>query len=185
MRKYYDLLTFDKECTAFGKKLGFDKVLSAPADVNFIDARKPNDIRAVKGKLNVVKGGNFEVNKAAVRKPGIHMLLDPVSAEEHYYDTATANIAKKNNVAIGISLSSLLDTYGLNRVKLLRNVRSAVAIAVKTNNIVIVSGASDNFGIRAPQDLASLGALIGLDFPKSLWCVSEAPKALLEKVEEK
>lgn len=181
MRKYYDLLTFDKECPKFGKTLGYEKVLCTDVDVNYQELKNPKDIKAQKEKINIVKGGPFEVNKAAVRKRGVDVLLDPVNVEEHNFDTAIANIARDNGVAIGISLNLILKTQGLNRIRLFRNMRAMLALCLKAGNeIVFVSGAHDTYGMRAPLELASIGILLGLDWPKALWCVSEAPKSIVD-----
>jgi len=181
MKKYYDLLTFSKECKSFGEQLGYDQVLFD--EVNYQEPRKASEIKPVKGKVNIVKGGSLEVNRAAVRDKRVQVLLDPVSADKKFFDTAVARIAKDNNITIGVSLASLLDTNGLMKVKLLRNITSMITICNKlSTRVVIVSGARNKWGMRAPQDLASIGSFIGLDEAQSLWTVSQAPEAIIEEV---
>jgi RNase P/RNase MRP subunit p30 len=174
LRDYYDIV-FDAKCVESGKKLGFKRVLCS--EINYCE----RSIKLVKGKFNVAKGGSLETNREAVRKP-VHVLLDPVDVTRRFFDTAVAQIAKDNGVAIGISLASLLAVRGPNRARLLRNVIYMLKICRKLrNDVIIVSGASDPLGMRYPQDLASIGSLLGLDRPQSEWAVSQAPAAVIER----
>ncbi|MEM0372403.1 MAG: RNase P subunit p30 family protein [archaeon] len=125
-------------------------------------------------RLPMKKGGTLEANRKIVDSRA-KILLDPVSAEDRAFDTAVAQIAKDNDVAIAFSLKSLLDSSGLDRIRLLRNMRFAAAICAKMkNNIIIISNASDDFELRDALSLQAFGELIGLTPAQAKWAMSEA-----------
>jgi len=178
MREFYDALVFDKECVAFGKTLGYKKVFFD--EIAYCEPRAERDIKITRGKINFVRGGELSLNQAIVRKKGVDVLLDPIGQRKEF-DTAVGQIAKDHNIAIAISLRSIIDARASQRPKLLANVRSLIGICKKMkNDIIIVSGAKDIYGMRAPNDLAAIGSLFGLSEAQSLWAVSENPRALLE-----
>ena len=54
--------------------------------------------------LKIKKGGTLELNRKIVRIKANQILLDPAAASK-VFDTAVAQIAKDNNVAIAFSVS--------------------------------------------------------------------------------
>ena len=125
-------------------------------------------------QLRIKKGGTLELNRKAVRTP-TDVLLDPVSAQDKAFDTAVAQLAKDNNISVAFSLRSVLETRGLDRVRILRNIVFAVKICMKMRvNTMIVSGATDSYGLRDPQLLIAFGQLIGLTKAQAEWSISEA-----------
>lgn len=177
MRHFYDSLVFDKECVEFGKKLGYHHVLFD--EVVYCEPKNANDIKVTKGKINFVKGGELSLNQAIVRKRGVHVLLDPIGLKSEF-DSAVGQVANDRNVFIGISLRSVIETKPAHRPRIFSNLASMVEICKKFgNNIIIVSGARDVYGMRAPQDLAAIGSLFGLSRAQALWSISENPAALL------
>jgi RNase P/RNase MRP subunit p30 len=163
MKEFCDLLVFDKECVDYGRKLGWTRVVC--------------------GQANVVVGGDLEKNRAAVRRKGVDVLLDPVDERRHEFDTAVAQIAKDNGVAIGFSLASMLRVKGAARARLIRNATFAMTICRKMRvPVVIVSGARNVYGMRAPLDLAAIGEVLGLEPLQAVWAVSEAPSKIAKRV---
>lgn len=170
-RKFYDLLALSEECVDFGKGLGYEKVCFQEA--NF--SPKPKQ-----GKINIVPGGSLEDNRAAVRNGLTHVLLDP--SEPKSFDISVANVAQQNGVCVGISLAGITEKHGAARVRHLRNMMFVVTLCKKAGvGFVIVSGSRNKHGMRTPMDLASVGELLGLTAAQSLWAVSQAPEAILEK----
>lgn len=161
MREFFDLFVCNKDCVAFGEKLGYKKVCF--------------------NELKLERGGSLRLNQAIVRKKGVQILLDPVTPKAKEFDTAIAQVAKDNGVAIGISLAQILDAVGPDRVRLLKNLFHLIKICKKMkNDVVIVSGARNVYEMRAPKELASIGVLIGLSELQALWAISEVPKAIVE-----
>jgi len=178
LREFYDCLVFDGKCVDFGKRLGYHRVLFD--EVSYCEPKSAKDIKITRGKLNFVRGGSLELNQAIVRKKGVHVLLDPVGQKKEF-DTAVGQIARDYGVFIGISLRNIIDTKRPYRPRLLANLSSLAEICKKMkNDLLIVSGAREVYEMRAPMDLASIGALVGLTHAQSLWSISENPRALLE-----
>ena len=177
MREFYDALVFDKACIGFGKTLGYDRVLFD--EISYSEPRTGKDIKIAKGRINFVRGGELALNQAIVRKKGVNVLLDPIGLKSEF-DTAVGQIAKDNGVFIGISLRNIIEAKQVHRPRILSNLSSMVGICKKMrNDIIIVSGAKDIYGMRAPEDLASIGTLVGLTRAQSLWSIAENPAALL------
>ena len=177
MREFIDGLVFDGACVEFGKKLGYQRVLFD--EIAYCEPRSAGEIKITKGRLNFVRGGELALNQAIVRKKGVNVLLDPIGLKSEF-DTAVGQIAKDYGIFIGISLKNIIETKHAHRPRLLSNLASMVEICKKIgNDMIIVSGARDIYGMRAPEDLASIGPLIGLTRAQSLWAISENPKALL------
>ena len=160
MRDFYDLFVCNEECVAFGQKLGYIKVCF--------------------NELKIERGGTLKLNQKIIRKKGVQILLDPVTSKAKEFDTAIAQVAKDNGVAIAISLAQILDTQGLDRVRLLKNLFHVIKICKKMkNDVVLVSGARNIYELRSPRELASIGVLLGLTEAQALWAISEVPKAIL------
>ena len=177
MREFCDALVFDKACIEFGKKIGYHKVLFD--EIAYNEPKSAGDIKIARGKLNFVRGGELSLNQAIVRKKGVNVLLDPIGLRSEF-DTAVGQIAKDNGVFIGIFLRNIIEAKHAQRPRLLSNLSSMVRICKKIgNDMIIVSGARDIYGMRAPEDLASIGPLVGLTRAQSLWAISENPAALL------
>lgn len=154
-RKFYDIV-HNKECLRLCEKLGFERV--------FTDR-----------EIKIVRGGTLSKNRKIVRTKGIHVLLDPTTPKKLEFDSAVAQVAHDKDIAVGISLASLLETSGLDRVGLIRNLKFVIELCKKKNTeIVLISGANDVYGMRTPQDLASVGVMLGLTKPQALWSVSQA-----------
>lgn len=130
-------------------------------------------------ELIVRRGGTLEANRAAVRTK-TDVLLDPVSAQDKAFDTAVAQLALDNDISIAFSVKSVKSVYGLDRVRLIRNMCFAMEICKKMrNNILIVSNASTVYELKDATILSSFGQLLGLSKPKALWSISEAYEGIL------
>lgn len=144
----------NKELKVLAETLGFQKFLPA-------------------SELKIKKGGALELNRKAVRTARI--LLDPVSPQDKAFDTAVAQIAKDNDVAIAFSVKSVIDAKGLDKVRILRNICFAVEICKKMkNNVMIVSNASDKFDSKDAVVLMAFGQLIGLSKTQAQWSISHS-----------
>ncbi len=157
-RKYHDLLVFNEECVEFGEKeLGYEKVHMQ--DINYIEKQ----LKTNTNKVNIAKGGDLKRNRAAVNKKNIDVLLDPVEPKQRDFDTALATVATQKKVTIAISLNKLLKYQGMEKVQYLRSLDYLGKILRKEGcNIVVVSGATEKLEMRPPQQLATIGTLLGI-----------------------
>ena len=128
--------------------------------------------------LKIKKGGTLELNRKAVRSK-IQVLLDPVSVKKEF-DTAVAQIAKDNKIAIAFSVSSFLKQKGINRVRLLKNMQEAVAICLKKkNSIIICSNAEEENQLKDKEILIGFGTILGMTRNQAKWAVNQVYEDLV------
>lgn len=159
-RKFYDIVE-NKECLKLCEKLGFERVFTTR-------------------EIKIIRGGSLSKNQKIVRTKGVKILLDPTTSRKMEFDSAVAQIAHDKDIAIGFSLDSILNTKGLDRVSLIRNIKFVIELCKKKNaEVILISGAKDVYGMRSPEDLAALGVMFGLTKPQALWAVSKAIEGVL------
>lgn len=110
----------------------------------------------------IVRGGELEVNRAAVETPEVDMLVSPSNNLNPGFNHIMARLCKKNNVSVCFAFHELLYSYKRSRsgvmshfleiAKLLRKYRAP---------FVIASGALSGWDMRSPSELISLGRVLG------------------------
>lgn len=152
----------------------------------------PQSREDLKGKLDKVRekveivaisGGNFDINKNAVRDSRVDVLLHPEhKRKDSGMDHKTTRMASKNDVAVGIVLHSLFQTFGKVRSHVLNHMRRNLKLCKEYNTTVVVgSGAKDKYGLRDPRELASLPNVLGRDLNESMEMVSSNPSEIVEE----
>jgi RNase P/RNase MRP subunit p30 len=103
-----------------------------------------------------------------------------------FFDRAEAELASKALASLEINIKPLLTLDGPPRIRLLSSLRKEAAIARDFHvPIVISSGASNEFLMRTPRELAALASLFDMDMPSALKGVSDNPVAVVERNKEK
>ncbi len=175
---FYDLLTTSEKARKLLPELGFQKsVKSVEIKPKELDsAYQPDAIVFCSGKTE-------KENKKIARAP-VDVLLDPVVHYRRTIDTALMQIAKDNEVAIGISLQNVLGTKKFRKAGLLKQYRLLVKLCQKVGTrIVLTSGAGNEFQVRSPEQLIAFGKTLGLTRDQAKWSLSKIPKALIERKE--
>jgi ribonuclease P/MRP protein subunit RPP1 len=138
----------------------------------------------------LVEGGDEEINRAASECWEVDVLChpervsgkDPLDQKNSGVDDVMARFMAERGIAIEICLAELLSCYGVVRAQVMGRMRQNIILARKYKTpIIITSGAEDRFGMRAPQDLSSLGITLGMDAGMSKKAVSEYPAMLVKK----
>lgn len=158
-----------------------------------INPESPEELKKILGKVRErveavgVTGGNFDLNKAAVRDSRVDLLLHPEhKRKDGGMDHKTARMASENEVAIGIVLHSLFQTYGKVRSHVLNHIRKNIELCEEYNaDIVVGSGARDRYELRDPRELASLPRVLGMSSNESMETVSSIPSEMVEENREK
>jgi RNase P/RNase MRP subunit p30 len=128
-------------------------------------------------KIVFVKGGHVNQNKKTVKFP-CDVLLDPHGG----FDTALLQVAKDNDVSVGISLHQFLYSQQLKRVGFMVSYRKLLKLCQKMGvKVLLVSGATNNFEVRPPEQLASMGVFLGLTPKQAKWSISQVPEYLISK----
>ncbi len=176
-RKFHDLLTKNKECIDYGEKeLGYKKIHNTEKDVKHIEKGYNTD----KDKINILEGGDLKRNRKIVRTKNAHVLLNPVEPDQRPLDISIAEVARENNVAIGITLRKLLEYRGMDKAKYFRSLQYLGKILRRKNcNFIITSGAEEKLEMRKPRDLASIAHIAGYRKEKSLNTVSKNVEKIL------
>lgn len=130
-----------------------------------------------KAEVVIVQGGDFEVNKAAVRDSRVDILAHPeYRRKDSGMDHKTTRMASTNDVAIGFVLHPLTKTYGKVRSHILDHMKRNLELCEKYNaRPVVMSGARNVYGMKDPRELAALPDVLGSGKNESMEMVSENP----------
>lgn len=174
----------------FAKKLGWEGIglITQPKDFKGLEVKKPggldvslgvevevkraSDLRkAVKGlrrkvELIVVKGGNVDVNRAALETPEVDILAGFCLPGSCGLNHIMAKLAAKNNVSIGFEFGDILHSYEKGRTKILSMFLEAAKLVRKFRApFVLTSGALSPWDLRAPSELQAFGRILGFKDP--------------------
>lgn len=149
---YFDVVRFkkDNESLKLAKFLGFEGLI-------FIEDFS---------KLNVVYGGNLDINNKAVRDKRVDVLLNPhdVKKEDNLHfrnsglNQTTCRLAKENDIIIGISLDRLRD--GIDYGRVIQNIRLCKKYKVK---VAFFSFARDKLELKGVNDMLAFCRVLGMD----------------------
>ncbi|MBI4177532.1 MAG: hypothetical protein HY516_04145 [Candidatus Aenigmarchaeota archaeon] len=148
-----------------------------------IKANNPNELHKTldevrkKFEIVIVRGGDSEVNRAAVETNQVDLLSHPeMQRNDSGLDLVMAKAAADNNVCIELNFRQILNSFRKSRVHTLAHMRQNLKLAKKYGfPVAITSGAYSKWELRAPRELAAFGASIGMDLEDSLKSL-EAPK---------
>lgn len=126
------------------------------------------------------------VARQAAKDRRVDLLNFPsLNTHRRFFDAAEAELASKALASLEIDIKSLLTLEGPVRVRLLSSLRREAAIAQKFHvPIVISSGASEEFLMRKPRDMASLVSLFDLDKVSAINAVSKNPMQIVKRNRE-
>lgn len=126
------------------------------------------------------------VARQAAKDRRVDLLNFPsINTHRRFFDAAEAQLASKALASLEIDTISLLTLEGPARVRLLSSLRREAAIAQKFHvPIVISSGASDEFLMRKPRDMAALASLFDLDEVSAINAVSKNPMRIVKRNRE-
>jgi len=162
-----------------------------------ISAKNPEDVQKKArsalecgADLILIEGGDEEINRAASECWEVDVIChpervsgkDPLDQKNSGVDDVMARFMAERGIAIEIRLSELLSCYGVVRAQVMGRMRQNIRLAKKYKTpIIITSGARDRLGMRAPQDLSSLGITLGMDVGQAKKAVSDFPAMLIKK----
>jgi ribonuclease P/MRP protein subunit RPP1 len=156
-----------KKVEEFGRSLGFREVIFIDKKSIIRDIKKVKNLKSKReGEIIIVEGGTDEINKAAVENKRVDILLNPepktkdsLHQRNSGLNQVLCKLAKKNNVAYGISFSRLLEGDYKLIGKIMQNIRLCRKYKVK---LVFGSFARDIYEMRNVKDLISLARVLGM-----------------------
>lgn len=183
-----DMDSFIEEIENKRDETDVDLITCCDVDVESTDMLK-KIIGKVRQKVEVVlvRGGDFEINKAAVRDSRVDVLLHPeYKRKDRGLDHKLTNSASKNDVSIGIVLHPLLQTYGKLRSHIFKHIRDNLKLCDKYNvPVTVASGARKRTEMRDPRELASVPECLGSEPKKSVNMVSKTPSKMIQRNRKK
>ncbi|MFB6217278.1 MAG: RNase P subunit p30 family protein [Candidatus Aenigmatarchaeota archaeon] len=183
-----DIDGFIDEVDERNGKTDLDLVTCCDIDVESVDMLK-RLVGKVRQKVEIVavRGGDLDINKAAVRDSRVDILLHPEHRrKDRGLDHKIANSASKNDVALGVVLHPLLQTYGKLRSHIFKHIMDNLELCDKYNApVVITSGARKGLEMRDPRELASLAECLGTESGSSIDMVSSVPRRIVNRNRKK
>jgi ribonuclease P/MRP protein subunit RPP1 len=145
-----------------------------------IYAKNPEDLKKKVQKYRekedviIVNGGNLKINRAACEDPRIDILAHPYKKRrDSGINHILAKKASENEVAIELSLQSLIKTRFSLRAKLLSQFRQIIKMHRKFGfPTLISSNAYSTYDLRSPKDIITLACCFGMtneEAEDSLW----------------
>ena len=126
------------------------------------------------------------VARQAAKDRRVDLLSFPTDLRKRFFDLAEAELASKALASLEIDMAPLLSLRGGLRIRLLFRLRREVEIANKFNvHIVISSGATSRYFLRAPRDYAALASLFDLPPSVGLRALSDNPLAIVKRNRKK
>ncbi|MFW9981733.1 MAG: RNase P subunit p30 family protein [Candidatus Thorarchaeota archaeon] len=142
------------------------------------NARKQSMIVSV--PLTTVEIANWAAEDSKVDL----LTLDP--SREHRFRDSTARLAAASGTYLEIQFTPLLDSFGLNRSKIIKVFREAVHTAISGGmSIVLSSGAKHPLQMRSPMAIRYIGKLLGMTSKYAETTVCEVPYEILERNQRK
>ena len=124
--------------------------------------------------------------KWAVRDQRVDSILVPLQSVGKVIDSTMAKMVAVHRKALEIRLQEILSAIASRKMFLLRGLQKAIRRVQQRSSLIIVgSGASKQFHLRAPRDVAALLIVIGLDYPDALGTISNTPLTILQENEQR
>ena len=119
-------------------------------------------------ELVAVSGGDLEINRAALERPEVDILLNPwKDRNDPGLDYVMARLGRKNRVSVMFGFNELLVSSKRGRVRVMSNLLAAAKLVRKHKApFVLSSGAKGTFDLLAPSDSMSFGRVLGFRDPE-------------------
>lgn len=130
----------------------------------------------------IVHGGSETVNRAALENPRVDILNYPAFNKSVGLNQVLAKAAAENEVAIGLTLRSLLHSRGSRRIRMLSDLRANLDLARKYEvSLILSSDAMSCFDLRAPLDALALAEICGLEEDEAIDAMSTVPEKIISR----
>jgi RNase P/RNase MRP subunit p30 len=154
-----------------------------------IYAKNPEDLRKKVQKFResnnvlVVNGGDIKVNRAACEDPRVDILAHPYkNRRDSGINHVLAKKASENNVAIELSINSLIKTRLSTRAKILSQFRQILKLYRKFNfPLILTSNAYSTYDLRTPEDIAALAGCLEMTHNEIIDSLSKNPMDIIER----
>jgi ribonuclease P/MRP protein subunit RPP1 len=150
-----------------------------------IDAKGKKELKSkLKKKLDytLVQGGDYNINRLAVLDKRVDILAHPdFRRKDSGVDSIIARAASENKVAIEINLGRIINSRGLNRIHLIKNLRKNFMLATKYNAPLVATTESKSlYELRGGDGIFHLLRLLGFNEKAAIDAMYNVPKKILQ-----
>ncbi|MCX8178293.1 MAG: PHP domain-containing protein [Candidatus Aenigmarchaeota archaeon] len=156
------------------------------------EARNSNELKrlvALRREYDVllVRGYDTKLNRLAVETPEVDILTHPeYERKDSGLNHVLVKEAAKNNVSIEINFRNILINSKNSRSAVLSHITHNVMLCKKFKApVIICSGAISHWQLRDPKIMISFAKLVGLDLHEAKLSLSEAPKRIINQIDER
>lgn len=198
--KFYDFFTHPDSSelmAALARKYGFSGIVDMNPKINEViilpddfsiyrgveiqakSSRIREEIKKHRGSnlILLARGGEEDINRAAVESEGLDILLQPSE-----FNNVLAKAASDNSIAIGFNLGLLIRLRGDARVRELKNMRIILKHARKYKlEMILTSDSSSVYDLRSPREMVALSSLFGMTPCEAIDAMSATPKSILRR----
>jgi RNase P/RNase MRP subunit p30 len=133
--------------------------------------------------LLVIHGRTKPVWLSAAEIPDVDMIMIRDMDDFTVIDSQISRKLAKHNKPVEICLQGLLAHKGPTRSRLMRVMKTAMDHLIRAEgNLILTSGATGYWGLRAPRDLAALGFLASIPETVATHAILQGPMELIKKI---
>lgn len=127
--------------------------------------------------ISIVRGGEEEINRAAVESEGLDILLQPSE-----FNNVLAKAAADNSIAIGFNLGLLIRLRGDARIRELKNMMTVIRHARRYKFKMILTGDPCTvYDLRSPREMVAISSLFGMTQSEAIAAMSVIPADILRR----
>lgn len=138
-------------------------------------------------ELVLVRGGEYEINRAACSSRYVDILSEPGKGRgDCGIDHICCKEAKENKIAIELNFRELLVAQGMEKIRELNKMKEIIRLCRKVGTHFIVnSGAQEKYELRGGRELSSLSYCLGASLEEAIEANSGYPEQLIKRNREK
>ena len=149
-----------------------------------IHAERKKGLKAKLGETleyTLIHGGDYNINRLAVADKRVDILSHPdLGRRDSGVDSIIAKTAGENKVAIEVNLGRVINSWGLNRVYVIRNIRRNLMLSRKYGMpLVATTGAKSFIELRGGEGVHHLLRLMGFEEEEAINAMYEVPIKIL------
>ena len=135
-------------------------------------------------ELLVIHGRTKPVWLSAAEIPEVDMVMLQNMDDFAVIDSQITRKLANNGKPVEVCLQRLLSNKGPTRSRLMRVMKSAMDHLIRANcNLILTSGTTGSWGLRAPRDLAALGFLASIPETEAKKAILQRPIELVKKLQ--
>jgi ribonuclease P/MRP protein subunit RPP1 len=154
-----------------------------------IYAKNPEDLKKKVQKFRdrsdvvTVNGGNIKINRAACEDPRVDILAHPYkSRRDSGINHIIAKKASENDVAIELSINSVIKTRLSTRAKILSQFRQIIKLQRKFGfPLIITSNAYSIYDLRTPEDIIAFTGCLEMTPEEAIDSLSKNPMNIIKR----